>query len=332
MATAAAEGNRHKQNVSGRETHAGLFVIINGVFRRVLPGELRCGELTPRAVLLFSGAAGQKKINVMQRLRLEIFRQMLRLFQEHFSGTHARRQDRLKISLNQARKPCRPCRNLKSWRNGNQCLFDLAASFGIIIFEIGGDVSLNVVNTVQRGLLEEALERLKAEFQPEEIYLFGSHAWGAPNEHGDVDLMVIVSSGDERPIRRDQRDQRCLGRLPISADVLVRARGEVNRVRDARGSLAHDVLQKGRKVGVWMRSADTFPSREEFEEAFQHAQVIYDFVLKLLPPQTHPYCQDGGIDDTWSRGVWFSGKARASNAAGEPKNREEVSSIPPSWQ
>ncbi len=44
------------------------------------------------------------------------------------------------------------------------------------------------------------------------------------------------------------------------------------------------------------------------------------------------YCQDGGIDDTWSRGVWFSGKARASNAAGEPKNREEVSSIPPSWQ
>jgi len=28
----------------------------------------------------------------------------------------------------------------------------------------------------QPGLLENIIERLKAEFQPEEIYLFGSHA------------------------------------------------------------------------------------------------------------------------------------------------------------
>jgi predicted nucleotidyltransferase len=104
------------------------------------------------------------------------------------------------------------------------------------------------VKTIQAGLLEEALERLKAEFQPEEIYLFGSHAWGAPDDDSDVDLMVIVESSDERPIRRDQRAQRCLGRLPISADVLVRTRGEVNRVREVPGSLTHEVLQKGRKV------------------------------------------------------------------------------------
>jgi predicted nucleotidyltransferase len=104
------------------------------------------------------------------------------------------------------------------------------------------------VKIIQTGLLEEALERLKAEFQPEEIYLFGSHAWGAPNEDSDVDLMVIIGSSDERPIRRDQRAQRCLGRLPISADVLVRTRGEVNRVGQVRGSLTHEVLQKGRKV------------------------------------------------------------------------------------
>lgn len=104
------------------------------------------------------------------------------------------------------------------------------------------------MKTIQAGLLEEALERLKAEFQPEEIYLFGSHAWGAPDDDSDVDLMVIVESSDERPIRRDQRAQRCLGRLPISADVLVRTRGEVNRVREVPGSLTHEVLQKGRKV------------------------------------------------------------------------------------
>lgn len=101
---------------------------------------------------------------------------------------------------------------------------------------------------VPQNLLDEAVERLKNEFQPEEIYLFGSRAWGEPTENSDVDFMVIVSQSEERPIRRDQRAQRCLGRLPISADVLVRTRREVNRVREVRGSLTREVLQRGQKI------------------------------------------------------------------------------------
>jgi predicted nucleotidyltransferase len=104
------------------------------------------------------------------------------------------------------------------------------------------------VKTIQPGLLEEAVERLKSEFQPEEIYLFGSHAWGVPSEDSDVDLMVIVPSSDERPIRRDQRAQKCLGRLAVPADVLVRTRGEVDRYKHLRASLFHQVLRQGRKL------------------------------------------------------------------------------------
>jgi predicted nucleotidyltransferase len=104
------------------------------------------------------------------------------------------------------------------------------------------------VTTLHSEQLESATQRLVEEFQPEQIWLFGSHAWGTPTEDSDLDLMVIVSESDERPIRRDQRAQRCLGRLPISADVLVRTRNEVNRVREVRGSLTHDVLHRGRKV------------------------------------------------------------------------------------
>jgi predicted nucleotidyltransferase len=100
----------------------------------------------------------------------------------------------------------------------------------------------------KEGLLQTATERLVAEFQPEEIYLFGSQAWGAPQEDSDVDLMVIVPQSNERPIRREQRAQKCLGRLELSADVLVRTRGEVERVRNVPGSLTSDVLRRGRKL------------------------------------------------------------------------------------
>jgi len=97
-------------------------------------------------------------------------------------------------------------------------------------------------------LLHMATQRLVAEFQPEEIYLFGSRVWGTPRRDSDVDLMVIVPHSDERPIRRDQRAQKCLGKLDLSADVLVRTRREVERVRNIAGSLIAEVLQNGRKL------------------------------------------------------------------------------------
>jgi uncharacterized protein len=92
------------------------------------------------------------------------------------------------------------------------------------------------------------VERLKAEFQPEEIYLFGSHAWGAPSEDSDVDLMVIVPDSRERSIRRMQRAHRCLRGIGFAKDVLVPTRAEVNRYKHLRASLFHQVLAKGRKL------------------------------------------------------------------------------------
>jgi predicted nucleotidyltransferase len=104
------------------------------------------------------------------------------------------------------------------------------------------------MNASAEDLLPTATERLVAEFQPEEIYLFGSRAWGVPRSDSDADLMVIVPNSEERPIRRDQRAQKCLGRLDLSADVLVRTRREVERVRNIAGSLTAEVLRNGRKL------------------------------------------------------------------------------------
>ena len=110
------------------------------------------------------------------------------------------------------------------------------------------DASLDPVKTIQPAILEEAIERLKKEFQPEEIYLFGSHAWGTPSEDSDVDLMVIVPSSDERPIRRMQRAHRCLRGIGFAKDVLVNTRAEFDRYRDLSASLSHKIFQEGRKL------------------------------------------------------------------------------------
>ena len=97
-------------------------------------------------------------------------------------------------------------------------------------------------------IIEEVKKRLITVYQPEMIYLFGSYARGTATDDSDLDLMVIVRDSNERPIRREQRAQRCLGRLLVSADVLVRTRKEVQRVQNVPGSLTGDVIRNGRKL------------------------------------------------------------------------------------
>lgn len=104
------------------------------------------------------------------------------------------------------------------------------------------------MKTIPQGLLEEAVERLKAEFQPEEIYLFGSHAWGTPTDDSDVDLMVIVRDSSERSIQRMQRAHHCLRKLRMSKDVFVQTREEFDRYKHLRASLQHQILARGRKI------------------------------------------------------------------------------------
>ena len=104
------------------------------------------------------------------------------------------------------------------------------------------------MKTLAHTLLQTATQRLVAEFQPEEIWLFGSHAWGRPTDDSDVDLMVIVPRSDERVIKRMQRAHYCLRGLGFPKDVLVPTRAEVDRYKHLRASLFHQVLAKGRKL------------------------------------------------------------------------------------
>lgn len=104
------------------------------------------------------------------------------------------------------------------------------------------------MKTLDENLLETATQRLVAEFQPEQVWLFGSHAWGTPTDDSDVDLMVIVPDSEERSIKRMQRAHRCLRGIGFAKDVLVPTRAQVDRYKHLRASLFHQVLAKGRKL------------------------------------------------------------------------------------
>jgi len=99
------------------------------------------------------------------------------------------------------------------------------------------------MKTIEPALLSEAVRRLVLEFDPEQIILFGSHAWGEPNEDSDVDLLVIVSESSERPTRRATRPYRCLRGLSLPKDILVKTRAEIQRFQDVYASLECQILK-----------------------------------------------------------------------------------------
>jgi len=102
------------------------------------------------------------------------------------------------------------------------------------------------MRTIDPGTLREITDRLAAEFEPELIVLFGSYAWGTPNESSDIDLLIVVGESQEDPAERATRALRCLRDIVVPMDILVKTRAEVERYRSVRASLTRQILESGR--------------------------------------------------------------------------------------
>ncbi|MBI3911263.1 MAG: nucleotidyltransferase domain-containing protein [Armatimonadetes bacterium] len=102
------------------------------------------------------------------------------------------------------------------------------------------------MKTIPAELLEEMTRRLVAELHPEQIILFGSHAWGAPHEDSDVDLLVVVPDENGSPGELELRARRCLRGLGAPKDILVKTRAEMERYGRVHASLESEILERGR--------------------------------------------------------------------------------------
>ena len=102
--------------------------------------------------------------------------------------------------------------------------------------------------TIPDSLIAEVVRRLADEFEPDQIILFGSHAWGTPTEDSDLDLLVIVPESDARPTQRSGRAHRCLRGLLAPMDVLVKTREEMERFGRVPASLEAEVRERGKVI------------------------------------------------------------------------------------
>lgn len=93
--------------------------------------------------------------------------------------------------------------------------------------------------------LDEIVGTLREVLDPVAIILYGSHAYGNPDEGSDVDVFVVVEATDEPPHRLEARAYRHLYESGLPVEVRVKALEEFRKRRTWVNSLERTVAERG---------------------------------------------------------------------------------------
>ena len=101
-------------------------------------------------------------------------------------------------------------------------------------------------NRDMRDIIQDIVQKIVAGYAPQQVILFGSYAYGTPDEDSDIDLLIIKDT-DKRPIERWMEVKRLLRdrNRRISVSPLVYTRQEIEQRLAIKDFFIQEVLEKG---------------------------------------------------------------------------------------
>ncbi len=95
-------------------------------------------------------------------------------------------------------------------------------------------------------MILEIVDKIKNEYKPEKIILFGSYAYGHPDRDSDIDLFIIKDT-QERPIDRRVEVSMIISdpKRLIPIEVIVLTPEEVQRQLNIGNQFLMEILNKG---------------------------------------------------------------------------------------
>jgi predicted nucleotidyltransferase len=96
---------------------------------------------------------------------------------------------------------------------------------------------------VTRQEIDALAKRIGAEFRPEKVILFGSHAYGTPSDGSDVDLLVIMEHSGSGVAQALQIVRQVRSRIPV--DLVVRTPREMRQRLQWNDFFLKEVVARG---------------------------------------------------------------------------------------
>lgn len=96
-------------------------------------------------------------------------------------------------------------------------------------------------------IINHVVEKLKVEYNPEKIFLFGSYAWGKPTDESDVDIFIIKDT-DKNNRERFIEVKRIIydPKAKVSIMPIIATPGEFNKRIASKDSFIIEILEKGK--------------------------------------------------------------------------------------
>ena len=105
------------------------------------------------------------------------------------------------------------------------------------------------MNTELRRYLDDLIQRIGQEIPVEEIFLFGSYAYGTPNEDSDIDLCILSKLNGHRRLDLTKRARKAI--TPIASypvDILVYDMDDFIKRANVVSTLEYKIKNEGVKV------------------------------------------------------------------------------------
>lgn len=96
---------------------------------------------------------------------------------------------------------------------------------------------------IRKKTIKKVAEEIVAQFHPQQVILFGSHAYGVPTKDSDVDFLVIMNTG-ERNLSQALKISRAISH-PFPMDLLVLKPQEVRTRLEGGDLILREILTKG---------------------------------------------------------------------------------------
>ncbi len=101
---------------------------------------------------------------------------------------------------------------------------------------------------INKNIIEEVKNKLIKTYNPLEIYLFGSYAWGNPDEDSDLDLLIVLDHYTKDKYHELVDGHKALINTRVSKDLWVITKEEFDRDSQDKTSLYHKIKYKGKRI------------------------------------------------------------------------------------
>lgn len=100
-----------------------------------------------------------------------------------------------------------------------------------------------------RKILDDIVRRLSRDYEPEQMILFGSYAYGEPTDESDIDLLIVKDTG-ESPLQRWTNVRKLVSdlRIGFAFSPLVVTPSELEKQLKKGDCFFEDILVKGKKL------------------------------------------------------------------------------------